>query len=282
MLQTEKIAALISATTKGHPSLVAATLSWLEKQGKEFKIETFNDLLSGEPVKDTLEYSRKVLIKTLDDQPKELLYRLSIVGEKFDKKLISDIANVSPAIANPGEQLDRLVGSWVDRLDREYFDVSPLLSKVGEDNVPLELVKKIHALCANRYLKNNIINISNLHIILSHLWQAKNYTQFANVLVVALMTAKTREQAKYIDWACYFLLDICWPDELEEYWRLMIRSAQLRTCALAGRDYKRIYEDLNLLLSKTDIERNAPAFLFAYMATGFFVENSLFRYCNPT
>ena len=142
-LKTEKIAAIIFATTKGHPSLVAATLSWLEKQGTELNIETLGSLLSGEPVKDTLEYSRKVLIRTLDDQPKELLYRLSLVGEKLDKKLILEIANLSPVILNPSEQLDKLVGPWVDRLDREYFDVSPLLSKVGENNVPVELLKRI-------------------------------------------------------------------------------------------------------------------------------------------
>ena len=87
------------------------------------------------------------------------------------------------------------------------------------------------------------------------------------------MAAKTREQANYIDWACYILLDISWPAELEEYWRIMIRSSQLRTCALADRDYKRIKDDLNLLLEKTDIEHNAPALLFAYMTTGFFAEN---------
>ena len=272
MLQNEKTAALITATTKGHPSLVAATLSWLEKQGKEFKIETFVDLLSGEPVKDTLEYSRKVLIKTLDNLPKELRYRLSLVGEKIDKKLIFEIANISPTIANPGEQLDRLVGPWIDRFDREYFDVSPLLSKVGEDNVPLDLLEKIHALCADRYLQTHTINISDLHIILGHLWQAHDYTRFANVLVLALMSVKTQEQAKYIDWACSLLLDINWPNELEEYWRIIIRSAQLRVMALAKGKYERILNDLESLLLKADVKKDAPALLLAYMATGFFVD----------
>ena len=271
-LRTEKIAALIAATTKGHPSLVAATLSWLEKQGKEFSFETFDHLLSGEPVKDTLEYSRKVLIRTLEESSKELLYRLSLIGEKFDQKLIFDIANVSPVIKNPGEQFDRLVGPWIDRLDKEYFDVSPLLSKVGENNVPAELVKKIHVLCADRYLHTHAINISDLHIILSHLWQAHDYTKFANVLVLALMTVKTQEQAKYIDWACSLLLDVTWPDELDIHWRIIIRSAQLRVMALAKGKYKRIVDDLELLLLEADAINDAHALLFAYMATGFFVD----------
>ena len=46
----------------------------------------------------------------------------------------------------------------------------------------------------------------------------------------------------------------------------MIRSAQLRTRALAGGDYKKISGDFNLLLKAADTERDAPALLFAYMA----------------
>ena len=272
-LKNEKIAAMIFATTKGHPSLVAATLGWLEKQGTEFTIETLDNLLSGEPVKDTIEYNRKVLIKTLDGWSKELLYRLSLVGEKLDKKLIFEIANLSPVIVNPSEQFDKLVGPWVDRLDRELFDVSPLLSRVGEDNIPLELAKKIHNLCADRYLKVHTINISDLPIILSHLWQAQDYRQYANVLVHALMIVKTREQANYLDWACSLLLGVKLPEGLEVYWLIMIRSAQLRTRALAGGDFKRLSDDLKLLLKDSDLESNAPAFLFCYMTTGFFAEN---------
>ncbi len=273
ILQTEKIAVLISVTTKGHPSLVAATLSWLEEQGKEFKIETFDSLLSGEPVKDTMDYNRKVLIKTLDDLSKELLYRLSVVGEKLDKELIFEIANLAPIIVNPREQLDKLVGPWIDRLDREFFDVSPLLSRVGEDNIPLELVKKIHALCANRYLNVHTLNMSDLSIILSHLWQAQDYMRYANVLVLALMSAKTREQANYLDWACSLFLDVKLPEGLNLYWLIMIRSAQLRTRALAGGDIQRLSDDLELLLKDSDVESNSPAFLFCYMTTGFFAEN---------
>jgi hypothetical protein len=269
-LQSEKTAALISATTKGHPSLVSATISWLEKQGNEFRIETLVDLLSGEPIKDTLEYSRKVLIKALDDQPKELLYRLSLVGEKLDKKLIIEIANLSPVIVNPEEQLDKLVGPWVDRFDREHFDVSPLLSKVGENNVPVNLFKKIHFLCADRYLRTHIINISDLLMIVSHLWQAQDYERFANVLVLALMSVKTYEQAKYVDWTGSLLLG-SWPEELNMYWRITIRSAQSRVMALAKGKYERILSDLETLLLETDADEDAPAIIPAYMTIGFFL-----------
>jgi len=40
-LQNKNIAAWIRATTKGHPSLVTATVTWLEKQGEDFRIEIF-------------------------------------------------------------------------------------------------------------------------------------------------------------------------------------------------------------------------------------------------
>jgi hypothetical protein len=277
-LQSEKIATLVSATTKGHPLLVAATISWLDKQGADFRIEIFDGLLTGEPLKDTLEYSRKVLIRTLlNEDAKELLYRLSIIGEKLDKKLVFDVANVPPTIRRPAEKFDELVGPWVEKLDNDYFDVSPLLARAGENNIAIEVQKQIHLICADRYLQNHNVNISDLLTILSHLWQAQDYVRFSHVLMLALMAAKTYEEAKYIDWACSLLLDIPWPDELSLHWRIMIRAAQLRTLALAKGKLKKLITDLESLIQLANAESNteqiAQSLLFAHMNLGFFAED---------
>jgi hypothetical protein len=130
----EGIITWIAVITKGHPSLVAATLKWLQQSGWDYSLTTIDGLISGEPVKETLEFSRRHLIRQLSDSQKELLYRFSIVGESFTRELALQIANVNPSVTNPGNVLDYLVGPWLDQLENKKFNVTPLLVESGRDN----------------------------------------------------------------------------------------------------------------------------------------------------
>ena len=267
-LRTEKIAIWIAAITKGHPSLVNATIRWLEQQGNHVSISTYDGLITGEPIKDVLGYNRAILIKTLSPSYKELLYRFSLVNEAFSRNLALTIARISPEVTNPAEVLENLSGPWLDQLTNGSFEVSPLLINSGKDNLPFEVEKEVHLLVANQYLHNRIIDSSKANTVLIHLWQAHEYVRFASVLIQFLLAAKTSEQAKYIDWACILVYDVEWPNEISLGYRIMIRAAQVRTLALAGGKYRKINDDLELLLSHADIQEDAPAILFAYVNVG--------------
>lgn len=267
-LQNENIAILISATTKGHPSLVAATIRWLEQRGDQISLGTFDGLLTGEPVKDTLEYNRRYLLQALDNKSKELLYRLSIIGEKFGMRLLLDIAEIPPAITFPREQLENLLGPWINRSLDDFFEVSPLLVNSGNENLSFDIQRSVHILVAEQYLHKRIIDSSKANTILIHLWQSHDYVRFATTLIQFLLSAKNQAQAKYIDWACGLVYDVNWPDEINLGFRIMIRAAQVRTLALAGGKYKKINDDLESLLSQADMEEEAPAIIFAYVNAG--------------
>lgn len=267
-LQNENIAIGITALTKGHPSLVTATIRWLEQQGTQISLSTYDGLITGEPVKGTLEYNRRHLLRTLDSSSKNMLYRLSIIGEKFGRELVFDIANIPPTIVNPEETLEKLIGPWLDRSVDDFFEVSPLLANSGNGNLSFEVQRSIHILVAEQYLKKRIIDSSKANTILIHLWQAHDYVRFATTLIQFLLSAKTRAQAKYIDWACGLVFGVDWPDEINHGLRIMIRAAQVRTLALAGGKYKKINDELEFLLSQANVDEEAPAIIFAYMNAG--------------
>jgi tetratricopeptide (TPR) repeat protein len=271
-IQNENIAIWITALTKGHPILVAATIGWLEQQGSQISLNTYDGLITGEPVKDTLEYNRKLLLRALDSSSKSLLYRLSIIGEKFGRELVVEVADIHPTILNPGETLEKLIGPWLDRSTDDFIEVSPLLANSGRDNLPFEVQREIHLLVAEQYLRERIIDSSEANTILVHLWQAHDYMRFATTLIQLLLSAETRAQAKYIDWACALVYDVDWPDEINLGFRIMIRAAQVRTLALAGGKYKKINDDLELLLSQANMDEEAPAIIFAYVNAGILSE----------
>jgi hypothetical protein len=268
-LQQENIAVWITALTKGHPTLVLATIKWLEQQGANVSLSTYDGLIAGEPIKDTLEYNRRLLLSTLDNSSKDLLYRLSIVGEKFDREFALDIANIAPQIAYPGNTLDNLVGPLLERSSGEFLEVTPLLENSGKENLPLATQKQVHLISVQRYLQQGIIKITDSHNLIIHLLLAQDYVRFAEILVKLLQSTTTKAQAKYIDWACALFLGVSWPDELNIGYRIMIRAAQVRNLALAEGKYEKANDDLNSLLAQANVEEFAPPVLFAYLNTGF-------------
>jgi len=267
-LKTDKVAIWITAMTKGHPSLVNATIKWLEQQGTQVSLATYDGLITGEPLKDVLEHSRLLLIRPLSDYQKELLYRLSLINEKFNKKIVMDIAAINPPIRRPGETLDYLIGPWLERSSNDYFEVTPLLANSGKDNLLIDIQREIHLLVADQYLSKKTIDIRKANSILVHLWQAHDYLRFSSTLIQLLLAVKTSSQATYIDWACVIFNDVGWPDEINLGLRIMIRAAQVRTLALAGEKYTKINDDLDNLLSKANTNEVAPAILFAYVNAG--------------
>lgn len=271
-IQSEKIAVWINATTRGHPSLVVATIHWIKKQGEEISLETYDGLIEGKPMEDTLEYHRRVLVNTLDISSRELIYLLSLIGEKFNRDLAIEIAQINPLIENPSEVFDSLKGLWIDKSEENYYELSPLLSKSGQANLPFETQQKVHLYCAEQYLRRDIVDISKAHIVLMHLWQAQDYQMYAHILILLLLATKTKAQAEFIDWANYLFIDVDWPDEINLGLRIMIRAAQVRNLAIAEKDYVKAFDDMEILISLVEKDEFAPAILFAYVHVGILCE----------
>jgi tetratricopeptide (TPR) repeat protein len=266
-IKKANIVSLITATGKGHPILIAQTINWLKHRDWNFTVDEITGLLTGEPVKDTLDFTRRELLRIIDISPKELVYRLSLLWESFDRKLALEIANIGPKINNPGECVDELAGVYLDRLSNGKFSIAPLLAKAGEENLPEEIQREIHNIVANHYLSSRTLNISDGQNVLLHLWAAKEYEKFGMTLIQLLVSVKKKEHAKQLKWATGFIFGINWPDEIDLNMRIMIRSVQVRVSVLAGDNYLGLNNDLDHLLAESGPE-NAPALIFAYGIAG--------------
>jgi hypothetical protein len=131
--QSERLAfwaTLILAKTSGHPQLVAAYISALAQSG--FADPTFEDLL-GAPaeVANAREEVRLVLAQTLSPAHRDLLYRLRLLTGRFARNRALALAEVAPALAEPGDLFDLLVGPWIERVTEKEYRLSPLLLNAG-------------------------------------------------------------------------------------------------------------------------------------------------------
>ena len=123
-------ARLILAKTSGHPSLVAAYISALAQSG--FADPTIEDLL-GTPteIASARDEARLILANTLSPAQRDLLYRLSLLTGPFARNRALALAEVDPALPEPGDLFDLLVGPWIERVSDKEYRLSPLLLNAG-------------------------------------------------------------------------------------------------------------------------------------------------------
>jgi hypothetical protein len=130
----------------GHPQLVQASIVGLSARG--WATEELAALApAGGGLADIAEErtaTRTRLIGSVPEASRALLYRLSLAIGRFDRRTALALSTLEPAIANPGEALDPLVGPWIDAAGKGEYRVSPLLYKAGEDMLDEAAVRAVH------------------------------------------------------------------------------------------------------------------------------------------
>jgi hypothetical protein len=132
---TSSAARLIYASTGGHPLLVSLAADYLRDRGWRFSNEEIEGLLRGEHEESIGDQVLHRILSSLADQQRELLYRLTLPAGAFPLDLVLALAQVTPVVDRPREQLNRLLGAWVQHDAEQKFIVSPLVRRIGGDNV---------------------------------------------------------------------------------------------------------------------------------------------------
>lgn len=264
------IIGLILSHTEGNPSLVRAFAGWLKRSGWQTNGSVFTDLLSGQPIEEVRKEKRGPLLGFLDNEPRNLLHRLTLINDSFDRGLALKIASVSQSLNFPGDALDQLTTPWLDKLENNKYRVSPIFKGAGTENLPNELQQRIHLTLADRLLKSGTIPITRIVNISSHLISAGEYDRCVNLFTVAMMSAATPEQAKYIDKITaisHYYFKTSWPESVDMSSRIMFRAAQVRLRMLMGGEWSELHANLLEMIENTSDEHEM-AIVFALLNTG--------------
>ena len=123
---------IFAASRGGHPQLAHALVTGLAERGWPVGEANIRSLMESEELADQDLAARRALARAVPDEgARALLHRLSLVADRFPRRVAIAVGAVPPPSRLPGENFDRLLGPWIDQVGEDRFRVSPLLLGAG-------------------------------------------------------------------------------------------------------------------------------------------------------
>ena len=155
---------------QGHPQLSHALVTGLAARGWP-PSETADLVIQGFSSRDTeatRDAARRNLVSALPEGTRNLLYRLSMGGGRFDRALALTVGGMPPRILQSGECMDQLVGPWLESVGTNLFRVSPLAANFGREVLSPDEQRQIHDTIATYMLGRGTISAGDTNAILVH------------------------------------------------------------------------------------------------------------------
>jgi tetratricopeptide (TPR) repeat protein len=156
------------AGSGGHPQMVQAVISGLRMRGwPEEEITRFKAFDALSDIESERLAARR-LISALPSAATAFLYRTSLLFGRFDRDLALALGAIEPPIAQPGAQLDLLIGPWVEAAGRSRFRMSPLLQGAGNDILTPEERAQVHRTAAEQIMGGRSVDVDKAGTAFSH------------------------------------------------------------------------------------------------------------------
>jgi hypothetical protein len=269
--------ALITAVTSAHPTLVTITIDWLRRRNWAFGVEEIQAVFSGEPIRGVKAEAWLKAGEILDEESKELLFRLSLISLPFRYSMVQSVAGVDPAIAHAAEAHARLQGPFIVAAGEDLESVTALLKGTGREILSAGVLRRTHEAIAEEILSGGVVNIDNAAEIITHLLGAQNYQRYALFLIRLMLEIKSAAQARSMLWLGAI------PDHSEvmgaqsEFGlRLGVAAGQYRIRVLAGQDSSSKQAEMLALMSRVrpDNQSDELMLLHSLVSTGILLDGS--------
>ncbi len=184
----------------GHPQLVSALIAGLSS--RKWPAEELKDLRhiqKSDDVEAERVVARKQLVSAVPDAAKSLLYRVSIIVGRFDRGTVLSLASLEPSIHNPGEQLDLLIGPWIEQYSKEQLRVSPLFTSAGDELLDLDEQVAVNRAIAEAYTRDAVLDIAKANVIFLHGLRGKS-TEALTRLAIGIHLADKSDRPHLSEW----------------------------------------------------------------------------------
>ncbi|MBD7965950.1 hypothetical protein [Fictibacillus norfolkensis] len=260
----DKLATWIAVLSKNNPMIVSAIAEYLSMENWKVDLDVFHNLQQGFYLDELITEIQNLLIENINDhEAKQLLYRLTLINDKFNNQYLQEISKVEPVINSPFEKFNKLLGYWITK-DNKNYTVSPLVTKIGELNVSENVKMEVHRIIAKLIAANKSLNPLEVIKLITHLLNAKDY----NNAVVVLLNALVRMEELEIDkdpWG----ITLIWkntslPNEIDYNLKVLLRVKQVMVNRNLGENVDYLFNELeNLLFHTVYQEENSMTRTFA-------------------
>ena len=160
----------------GHPQLAMAFIQSMDTSGWNSKeLQTLDALILGAPaISEVRKSTRERLLTDMPESTRRLIERLSLKTGGFSRELAIDLGKLEPQISDAGIVLDTLTGSWVDQLEGDRFNLSPLLSGFAENTLGTNEKEEILSAIADSLTKKRSLDVIDMNSALLSAWISKN------------------------------------------------------------------------------------------------------------
>ena len=238
------------AGSGGHPQLTHAFVIGMMAQGWPVE-ETTRDIIKKCLLSNDIDAARaaarRYVVSALPEGTRKLLYRLSLTIGGFSRSLALAIGELPPAVSQPGECMDQLVGPWIESIAEDRFRVSPLAVDFGRNMLSPGEQKSVHETFAVQMAEHRSIAASDANTMMMHAI-AGNVPQ----ILVAISRSVLAEDSHTLEMLAEHLYlfrfskvdEPMYPEDSKTSW--VLKLAQFRLAAAAG-DGKRVSDIVTAL-----------------------------------
>jgi hypothetical protein len=221
---------IIFLNSSGHPQLAHAQIR--AQEANSWPSPTDDDLGRTEDIESV---QREIIRRLTELLPsadaRSLAYRLSIFTDRFQREHALHMGSYAPQISNPGEAFELLIGPWVERLDENYYRLSPLLKDTAEQIFgPLQM-KQLQRTAAEAFLVLPSITLIELSGMFFHglHGEAEAVIQQAVAVTISIKAQYWPSVSRALDWLSIYRInqgDVLFPTN--KIFSLLLRQIQFK------------------------------------------------------
>jgi hypothetical protein len=234
-----------------HPVLVVEAARYLRADGWNWGHQALDAVLLGSYAEGLETGTVHDVRRTVrDDQARELLYRIKLIGWWFTEEQVQWVSDVSPAIALPLEKFTDLVGLWIQQDTSTRYTVSPLITSLRGINLPQERQRRVHFALAKGIMRKRRLGPEEAFQAIIHFVSAERYNDAAGILLLALNGIIQEGRASDYRGITSIWAYVPLPARIDHGMKILLRSLQAVVHLRNGKDIGYLLEDLDRLLGE--------------------------------
>ncbi|MDR6405871.1 MULTISPECIES: hypothetical protein [Chryseobacterium] len=246
---------IILAISTGYPIYVQIICRYLDSKEWSLTDENLAEFISGKSF-DELddETYQKLFSSTQDENSRELLYRLNIVLGAINNEIVELVSKINPIVEKPFEKIKNLNGTWLQKNNDDTYFISPLIKRLGSNNVLFETRKEINNSLAKSILAKNTISQYEGQRAMTYFLAGESFDDAGIIMTMGLQTYFTNPKL-FLDSVFKSLwVNSELPNKMSLILKSSIRSLQLHIYIDSQIKNNNIYNEDDKDFIKDDLE----------------------------
>lgn len=233
---TKKYSTIIEAISSGYPIYVQIICKYLEAKNWILTTDEFSEFISGKEFNELDDETyQKLLHTTQNESAREILYRLNIISGTISIETIEIVSNANPSISSPFEKVSSLSGTWLQKNNDETYFISPLIKRLGSNNILYTTRKEINNKLAQNILSKKSLSQYDSQRAITYFLAGESFDDAGMVMIMALQSYFKQPEIFTNTIFGAFWIDTNLPEQMSSVTKLSIRVLQLH-----------IYDDLQI------------------------------------